>query len=110
KALQYTGVRSITRQPLRPRTSYCFYYTFSKKSAGDSTMKPAELIAHWNKTTSGELTAHSYAINLPLEDAAKIQALALMYPKRTQEQLITDLLAAALYELEESMPYVKGDQ
>jgi len=73
-------------------------------------MKPGELIAHWNKTTRGELTAHSYAIKLPIEDAAKIQALAKMYPKRTQEQLITDLLAAALYELEESMPYIKGDK
>ncbi|HEY7885890.1 MAG TPA: type 1 pili tip component [Cellvibrionaceae bacterium] len=73
-------------------------------------MKPAELIAHWNKNASGELTAHNYAINLPLEDAAKIEALALMYPKRTKEQLITDLLTAALYELEESMPYIKGEE
>ncbi|BFM20604.1 type 1 pili tip component [Gilvimarinus japonicus] len=71
-------------------------------------MKPSELISHWEKTASGEMTRSAYHVALPMEDAAKLEALQQMYPKRSVEQLIGDLLSAALYELEESMPYVKG--
>ncbi|WP_041523371.1 hypothetical protein [Gilvimarinus agarilyticus] len=71
-------------------------------------MKPSELLGHWEKTASGEMTRSAYHVALPLEDAAKLEALQQMYPKRSVEQLIGDLLSAALYELEESMPYVKG--
>jgi len=43
-----------------------------------------------------------------LHDLARVQALAEIFPGRTQNQIITDLLSAALDEIEESMPYVKG--
>lgn len=71
-------------------------------------MKPSELMKHWEKTASGDLTSSSYPVRLPVEDAAKLEALLEMYPKRTAEQLIADLISSALYELEESMPYIKG--
>lgn len=71
-------------------------------------MKVNELIHLWNETASGDLTTENYTLRLPIEDAAKLAALAEMYPKRTTEQLLTDLLSAALEELETGMPYIKG--
>ena len=71
-------------------------------------MKVRELMNHWEKNASGELTDEAYAVHLPMEDAARIQALCEMYPKKSPESLITDLLSAALSELESGMPYIKG--
>ncbi len=73
-------------------------------------LKPGELLGYWEKTASGELTSNDYTVKLPVEVAAKLEALAQMYPKKTREQLIADLLASALYELESSMPYIKGSK
>ncbi|MGD8174394.1 type 1 pili tip component [Marinimicrobium sp. ARAG 43.8] len=71
-------------------------------------MKVSELLSHWEKHASGELTHTTYSVHLPIEDAARIKALSDMYPKKTPESLITDLLSAALAELESGMPYIKG--
>jgi len=66
------------------------------------------LVAQWESQAQGVLTQDTYAVHLLVEDAAKIDALAEMYPKRTKEQLISELLSAALAQLEESFPYVQG--
>ena len=42
--------------------------------------------------------------------AARLSALAEMYPKRRPEELLGELLGAALEELEASFPYVKGQK
>ena len=47
-------------------------------------------------------------MRLPIEDAAKVAALAEMYPKRTKTEIISELLSAALEELETSLPYIAG--
>jgi hypothetical protein len=73
-------------------------------------MKINDLVNLWDATASGALTSSHYSVRLPIEDAAKLAALAEMYPKRTSEQLITDLLSAALIELESGMPYIKGSR
>ena len=66
-------------------------------------MKVSGLVHQWNQTASGKLTPNTYTVRLPVEDAAKLAALSEMYPKRTLEQLITDLLSAALSDLEGAM-------
>jgi len=71
-------------------------------------MKVSNLITEWNRKAQGRLTDQRYSVCLPMEDAAKIEALHEMYPKKTREALITELLGAALEELEASMPYVRG--
>lgn len=71
-------------------------------------MKISELVNHWNKTAANPMSIQSHAVHLPLEDAAKIEALAEMYPGRSKEQIITDLLRSALYELEAGMAYRPG--
>ncbi len=72
-------------------------------------MKVQQLLCLWEKTANGKLTQEEYSIRLPVEDAAKLQALAEMYPRRTITNIITDLLSAALKDVESSLPYVRGD-
>ncbi len=67
-----------------------------------------ELLDSWRENAAAKVTAREYAVRLPLEDAARIHALADMFPGRTREQVITDLLGAALAELGASMPYEPG--
>jgi hypothetical protein len=72
-------------------------------------MNVRDLLSVWEKTAKGKLTTEQFQVRLPVEDAAKIHALAEMYPRRSVEEIITDLLTASLSELESSLPYVRGD-
>lgn len=67
-----------------------------------------ELLDSWREQAAVPRTAASYAVQLPLDDAARLAALAEMFPGRTREQLITELLGAALKEIVAAMPYVPG--
>jgi hypothetical protein len=67
-----------------------------------------ELLESWRAQAAAPRTAASYAVQLPLDDAARLAALAEMFPGRTREQLITELLGQALKELVAAMPYVPG--
>ena len=64
-------------------------------------MKIRKLLSMWEETANGELTPESYSVRLPVEDAARLKALAEMYPRRHVEELISDLLSG-------SLPYVRG--
>lgn len=67
-----------------------------------------ELLERWQSSAAGRVTTQTYAVHLDLDDAARVHALAELFPGRTREQIITDLLAAALGELAAAMPYVAG--
>jgi hypothetical protein len=67
-----------------------------------------ELLDSWREQAAVPRTAASYAVQLPLDDAARLAALAEMFPGRTREQLITELLRAAFKEIVAAMPYVPG--
>lgn len=71
-------------------------------------MRIAELIQRWNKTSQVRTAVRPYTIHLPLRDAARVEALHMMYPGRSDSQLMADLIRAALDELEVAMPYVPG--
>lgn len=73
-------------------------------------MKIRELIPHWEKNDAAPRTDHAYSLRLPVYDAAKLAALEEMYPGKTQEQILSDLLAAALDELEASFAYIEGSE
>ena len=72
-------------------------------------MKVQDLLALWESTAKGELTREQYSVRLTLQDAARIQALADLYPRRSIDEIITDLIAAALDDVESSLPYVRGE-
>lgn len=65
-------------------------------------MKIADLPKQWE---TGERTAEDgqqgYEVNVTLEDAARLRALAELYPDYSEEQLLRDLLNAALSDLPE---------
>jgi hypothetical protein len=67
-----------------------------------------ELLESWRETAAAPRTARKFAVHLPLDEAAQLAALAEMFPGRASEQLITELLGAALKELAAAMPYVAG--
>lgn len=73
-------------------------------------MKISKLAQHWEDHAKARMTENDYKLKLPLEDAARIAALSEMYPKRTPEELIGELISAALDELETSLPYVSGEK
>ncbi|HYM43453.1 MAG TPA: pilin assembly protein [Steroidobacteraceae bacterium] len=73
-------------------------------------MSLKELLESWRETAAAPRTARKFAVHLPLDEAAQLQALAQMFPGRTPEQLITELLGAALKELAAAMPYVAGQR
>jgi hypothetical protein len=69
-----------------------------------------ELLESWRGTAAAPRSARELAVRLPLDDAARLAALAEMFPGRTPEQLTTELLAAALAEVAAAMPYVAGQR
>lgn len=71
-------------------------------------MRIAELIQRWNAETQTRTAVRTYVVRLPLRDAARIEALRVMYPNRSDSQLMADLIRAGLDELEVAMPYVPG--
>jgi hypothetical protein len=66
------------------------------------------LLESWRETATAPRTASEYSVRLPVDDAAQLQALGEMFPGRSLEQLITELLGAALQEIATAMPYVAG--
>ena len=73
-------------------------------------MKIRELAQHWDDSAKGRLTDSGYSIHLDVEAAARLAALTEMYPKHHPEELLGELIGAALEELEASFPYVKGSK
>lgn len=68
------------------------------------------LLDRWQQREAATLTAAEYPVRLAVDDAARLHALVEMFPGCSREQIITDLLAAALKELSASMPYVRGNR
>jgi hypothetical protein len=66
------------------------------------------LLDHWKKAPPPVRTAREYAMRLTLEDAARLHALCELFPGRTVEELVTDLLHTALEEIVAAMPYEPG--
>ena len=67
-----------------------------------------ELLESWRQNAAAPRTTATYPVHLALDEAAQLAALAEMFPGRSTEQLITELLGAALKELAAAMPYVAG--
>lgn len=71
-------------------------------------MKFKALLDHWRKEAAPPKTVQEYAVRLNLDDAARLHALTVLFPSRSVEQLVTDLLQAALDEVGAAMPYEPG--
>jgi hypothetical protein len=71
-------------------------------------MKIRDLLRIWEEESAEPVTAREYRLHLPIFDAAKVAALCEMYPGRSEEQLLTELISAALDELHAVLPYSAG--
>ncbi|MFI4890158.1 MAG: type 1 pili tip component [Steroidobacterales bacterium] len=71
-------------------------------------MKFKALLDCWKKQARPALTAREYAVRLALDDASRLHALADLFPGRTIEEIVTDLMHTALDEVAASMPYEPG--
>ncbi len=69
-----------------------------------------DLLDTWEQSPAVTRTDHVYEMQLPIDAAARIEALAELFPGRTREQIITDLLTEALDALVAAMPYVPGTE
>lgn len=69
-----------------------------------------QLLNEWASTARSEEPVIRTTVELPVEQAAMLMALEEMYPGRTREQLLLDLLSSALEELETALPYIPGDK
>ncbi|WP_111497492.1 MULTISPECIES: hypothetical protein [Marinobacter] len=70
-------------------------------------MKVTDLPKHWEGTKEDSEQAKSYTLRLPLEDAARIAALAELYPDRSEADILNDMIGAALDDLTRQTP-LKG--
>ncbi|NIU61452.1 MAG: pilin assembly protein, partial [Pseudomonas stutzeri] len=50
-------------------------------------MRISELVSHWERDAKGRMSHTTYSIPLDVESAARLAALAEMYPKRSTEAL-----------------------
>jgi len=73
-------------------------------------MKIRELAHQWEQQATTSSPTRSYRLDLEVETAARLEALCELYPQRTPEALLGELLAAAFEELEASFPYVQGEE
>jgi hypothetical protein len=75
--------------------------------AGES-VKFKPLLDRWKKLPAPAKTARQYSIRLNLDDAARLHALAELFPGQSVEEILTDLLGAGLDEIAAAMPYERG--
>lgn len=71
-------------------------------------MKTAHLHDQWSSPDNSRLTSKQFSFRLPVHIAAKIAALCEIYPQKNRTQIVADLLAAALDDLENNLPEIKG--
>ena len=75
---------------------------------GGVVVKFKPLLDRWKKEAAPARTAKEYALRLELDDAARLHALAELFPGQPIEVIITDLLHATLDEIGAAMPYERG--
>ena len=69
-----------------------------------------ELLQTWEQSAGVKLAPQAYQVRLSLHDAARVAALAEMYPSKTETEIITELLAVALDLVQASFPYEQGSR
>lgn len=72
-------------------------------------MKASNLHDLWASPDNSRVTTKQYSFRLPVHVAAKIEALCEMFPTKTRTQIVGDLLASALEEVERGFPFVAGE-
>jgi hypothetical protein len=70
--------------------------------------KIKEMIKAWQPDTSSPQNCMMVTLQIERYDMARILALSELFKDHTQQQIISDLLSAALDEAEEALPFTPG--
>ena len=73
-------------------------------------MKISALLNDWEVDSQDKRPQARLSTSVPLKQLAHIQALVDIFPGRTREQIIADLIDFALGEVEAALPYKEGDK
>ncbi|MBU2875829.1 pilin assembly protein [Marinobacter salexigens] len=73
-------------------------------------MKIKDLVSYWDKHAKGRLTRDACFMALSDQHHRQLETLSALYPLKSSQDLIRDLISAALDEVETEFPYVQGDQ
>lgn len=73
-------------------------------------MRVPELIEKWEKSESPKLSRVAPDLVITEYDRARVRALADMYPGNSEANILTELIAAALDEIEAALPYRPGSK
>lgn len=73
-------------------------------------MKTQHLHDVWTAPDNSRLISKQFSFRLPVHIAAKLAALAELYPQKNRTQVVADLLTAALDDLEANLPLALGSQ
>lgn len=73
-------------------------------------MSVKDMMSNWVRNNNSRLVKKQTSIRLPVHAAAKIEALCEMYPSKTRNEIITDLLTAALDDAYDSFAFSRGDE
>ncbi|WP_166251516.1 pilin assembly protein [Marinobacter salicampi] len=73
-------------------------------------MKIKDLVKYWDKHARGRLTRDAYYMALSDQHHHRLEKLSTLYPMKSSQDLVRDLISAALDELETSFPYEQGSK
>jgi len=73
-------------------------------------MRVRDLMSTWEHESHHTQNEEHYQVRLSLRDAARLEALQGLYPGVSLSTLISQLLGAALDEVEKQMPYKQGSR
>jgi len=73
-------------------------------------MNVRDLMSSWESASSKTNAEEKYQVRLSLKDAARLEALAGLYPGLNKQEVLTQLVGVALDEVERQMPYKPGNK
>lgn len=73
-------------------------------------MKIRDLVKYWDKHARGRLTRDAYQLAMSDQHHQRLEKLAALYPMKSSQDLIRDLVSAALDEIETGFPYEQGSR
>ena len=73
-------------------------------------MRVQELMSTWEKQSKSNKHEERLHVRISLSDAARIEALTGLYPGVNKTELLSQLINAALDEVEKQMPYKPGNK
>ena len=111
KSSEFASGSCFQQQPLLGSLRrFCYCRDAVHGQAKKTKMTFKSLLDDWAAEEDPAKTSETYEIHLTVEDAAKIHALAELFPGIGHERIITDLLSAAVEQTEAAIPYEPGEK